>query len=141
MSNLNRQALRITLVVAGLFALFSGLDQALGGYHTLGWMGQPSFFEVTDPEAFRVADNHQRFLGGVWTAMGLMILWGSANPQKHAGTLNFIFGAVVLGGLARFSQMDAGVVFGPVLAALLVELVGMPVLFVWLSRSMAKSPA
>ncbi|HEU5103375.1 MAG TPA: hypothetical protein VFU22_30350 [Roseiflexaceae bacterium] len=40
------------------------------------------------------------------------------------------------GGLARFSQMNPSVIFGPgVLVPLLPELVAMPLLYVWLSTA------
>ena len=128
--------LRLVLLLAAVFALFSGLDQALGGLRTLGWMGQPPFFDVTDQGAFLVADNHQRFLGGVWTGLGLALLVGQGNLRTHHAMLKLICGLVFLGGLARFSQLNLEVTLGPaILGALLVELVGMPLLYVWIGRA------
>lgn len=133
---MNLMALRTVLVLAAAFALFSGLDQALGGLRTLGWMQQPDFFDVTDAAAFLVVDNHQRFLGGVWTGLGAMLLLAATNPHEHAAAIKLVAGVVFLGGLARFSQLNLEVTFGPdILGALVVELLGMPVLFAWVSRS------
>ena len=142
MSTANLIVVRIALAVAGVFALVTGLDQALGGYFTLGWMGQPEFFHITNQDAFLVADNHQRFMGGVWTGIGLALLYAQTNLRRHQAVLNSAFAFVFLGGLARFSQMNLDVTFGPdILAALIVELVGMPVLYVLLSRAVAQMSA
>ncbi|MEM7157667.1 MAG: DUF4345 domain-containing protein [Myxococcota bacterium] len=131
-------ALRISLLVAGVFAFVTGLDQALGGFHTLGWLGQPQWFETTNQAAFLVADNHQRFMGGVWTGIGLMLLFAQRDLVRHQDLLKASFAIVFVGGLARFSQMNPDIVFGPdIIVALIVELLGMPLLFVWLTRAVA----
>ena len=140
MAKLNDAALRLTLVLAGLFAVLSGIDTALGGLETLGWMGQAAFYEVSDQAGFLVADNHQRFLGGVWTGLGLAIFFALRDLERHRTALALVFGMVFLGGLSRFSQLNLAVTFGPDIAgALFVELVGMPALFIWLQRTVKRA--
>lgn len=133
MRNAAPTGLRIVLMFAGAFALVTGLDQALGGLATLGWMGQPDFYAITDRSAFLVADNHQRFLGGIWTGIGVALFVGLTNLPRYEDVLRLCFGLVFVGGLARFSQMNLEVTFGPaVLGSLATELIGMPLLVVWL---------
>lgn len=136
----NSIALRFILILGGVFAVYSGLDQALGGLFTLGWMGQQVFFEIADQHLFLVADNHHRFLGGVWTGIGLFFFLAITNLEKYQIGLYFAFSSIFIGGLARFSQMNFDIIFGPeVVGALLVEIIGMPLLFLWLLRSVRQA--
>ena len=134
-------ALRIVLVLAGAFTLFTGINLAFGGMLTLGWQGSNAFLAVTDEHAFLVQDSHIRFFGGLWMGVGALLMAATANLSKYRGPLNMAFALIFLGGLARMSQMHLEVTFGPdILGSLLAELVGMPLLYVWLSRA-AHQPA
>ncbi|NKC00665.1 MAG: DUF4345 domain-containing protein [Pseudomonadales bacterium] len=132
----NQIVLKIILALLGVFVVFSGLDMTLGGFFTLGWMEQVTFFEVVDDAKFQEADNHYRFLGGVWTGMGVLLILSVTNLKKYQSMLTLVFACVFLGGLARLSQMNAEVLLSPgVLWAFVVEVVGMPLLYLWLSKS------
>lgn len=136
MSNKSLLGLRVVLVLAGAFIVFTGLDIALGGISTLGWQVQTSFLEVTDSAAFSAQDSHVRFLGGLWTAVGLMFIAAARSPSAYRPALYFAYAAIFLGGLARFSQMDFDTLFGPaIVGSLAAELIGMPLLFYWTRRS------
>ena len=128
--------LRVVLVLAGAFIVFTGLDVALGGILTLGWQVQSPFLEVTDRTVFLVQDSHTRFLGGVWTALGVLFIAAARAPSAHKPVLYFAYAAVFLGGLARLSQLQFDTIFGPdIVGSLIAELIGMPLLFLWTRRS------
>ena len=129
-------ALRVVLVLAGAFIAFTGLNTALGGIPTLGWQGQTPFLQVTDQAAYLVQDSHTRFLGGVWTALGVLFIVAARAPAAYRPVLYFAYAAVFLGGLARLSQLEFGTIFGPdIVGSLIAELIGMPLLFLWTRRS------
>lgn len=135
MQKTSERAFGLVLVLVGLFVVFVGLNVGLGGILTLGWQGQVPFFTVTQPHIFLVQDSHTRFFGGMFGTAGVFLLLASGNVQRAAPVLYFIFAALFVGGLSRFSQLRADVVLGPdLLGSVLAELVLMPVLMWWLGR-------
>jgi hypothetical protein len=132
-SNLSAFGLRAALFLAGANTVFTGLNRAFGGIATLGWQGANDFVQVVAEHAYLVQDNHSRFLGGVWTAIGVLLLFAPLDLKRFQPALNFIFAAIFAGGLARLTQIDTGVVFGPdIVVSLVAEIVGMPLLYLWL---------
>ncbi|WP_417520166.1 DUF4345 domain-containing protein [Minwuia sp.] len=126
---------RIFLCLGGLFIVFTGLDFSLGGIMTMGWQTSGAFLAVTDADAFAAQDNHVRFIGGVWLAVGLLLLLGAVCPRPMKPVLYACFFAIFVGGLARLSAADMDILFGPeVLGSLALELIGMPLVAYWLSR-------
>ena len=133
MNKTSEIALRVVLVLTGAFIVYTGIDMAFGGMRTLGWQVPGPFFDVTDPHTFLVQDSHSRFLGGVWLALGLVLLLGATNLKRYAPLLKLAFVLIFAGGLARISQPD--ILFdSAILGSFVAEIIGMPVLFVWLSR-------
>jgi hypothetical protein len=140
-SLLNVNALRAALVLAGANTLFTGLNRAFGGIATLGWQGSTEFLTVLSEHDYLIQDNHNRFLGGVWAGIGLMLIVAPLDLARFRPILNFIFALIFIGGLSRFTIMRADVVFGPdIVVSLIAELVGMPLLFFWLARVL-RSPS
>lgn len=136
----NAIALRVVLILAGLVIIFTGVNTAFGGMLTLGWQGQTTFFEVTDQHSYLVQDSHIRFLGGLWMGMGLLFIFAARNVERHQNVLKFALVLIFLGGLARFSQMQLDITFGKeIVGSLVAELVGMPLLYFWLSRTLKKA--
>lgn len=139
MSNAGAIGLRIVLFLAGILIVFTGLNIAFGGMLTLGWQGQTAFFEVTHKHAYLTQDSHIRFLGGLWTGIGLLFMVASTNPQRYQSGLKIAFVLILLGGMARFSQMQIDIIFGKdIVGSLVAELAGMPLLYFWLSRTVKK---
>jgi hypothetical protein len=139
-TNASSIALRIVLVIAGLLIVVTGLNIALGGMLTLGWQGQTVFFQVTDEYSYLVQDSHIRFIGGLWLAVGLFFVIASTNLPRFRDALILAFALIFVGGLARFSQMRLDIIFGPeIVASLIAELVGMPLLYLWLTRTLRKA--
>lgn len=128
--------LRLVLALVGLAILTLGMDVVFGGIRTLGWMGPTDFVEVTNQIDFSVQDNHVRFLGGVFTASGLVFLSGALLFHTLRRTLIVLCGAVFLAGLSRFTTPEFATVLNPgVLPSLLLELIFFPALAVWIYRA------
>jgi len=79
MKNASAIGLRVVLILAGIVIIFTGVNTAFGGMLTLGWQGQTKFFEITDKHSYLVQDSHIRFLGGLWTGIGLFFIVASSN--------------------------------------------------------------
>ncbi|MCW3091643.1 MAG: hypothetical protein JWP81_2712 [Ferruginibacter sp.] len=132
--------LRIVLILMGLFIISSGLNIGLGGMLTLGWGGPNNFFEVTNMRPYLVQDSHVRFVGGIWLGIGLFFLIAATDLKKYKLNLCFSFALIFLGGLLRLAQMHFEITFGlPVVGSLIAELVGMPLLYLWLTKVLQDS--
>lgn len=126
---------RIFLALGGLFIVFTGLDFSLGGMKTMGWQTDVPFLQIVEPEAFAAQDNHVRFIGGVWLAVGLLLLLGAASPGPMKQVLYACFFAIFVGGLARLTAADMDLLLSDGIAgSLALELIGMPLVAFWLSR-------
>jgi uncharacterized protein DUF4345 len=136
MATARRIAIRVVLVLAGASILITGINVAFGGIRTLGWQGERMFFEVTNQTAFLAQDSHVRFLGGLWLGVGLFFILASTNLAKYRDALSIVLALIFLGGLARLTQMHLETTLGPsILGSFIAELVGMPVLYFWLSKA------
>jgi hypothetical protein len=139
MKNASAIGLRVVLILAGIVIIFTGINTAFGGMLTLGWQGQTTFFEITDQHSYLVQDSHIRFLGGLWMGIGLLFIVASSHVERYQSALKFALVLIFLGGLARFSQMQLDITLGKdIVGSLAAELVGMPLLYFWLSRTVKK---
>lgn len=128
--------LRLVLAAAGGFIVFTGVNIGFGGMRSLGRLGSNQFLTVTDSTAFAVQDSHVRFVGGVWLALGLTFMAGAVRLASLRKLLLFGCGLIFLGGFARFSSGDLGSLVSPrLIGSLGAELIGMPVLALWIWRS------
>jgi len=135
-SSTSARALRVVLVVLGAVSAFVAINVAFGGLETLGLQGPTKYFQVTNHEAYLLRDSHARFYGGVYLGIAAFLIVASTNLAKHRGALNVVFALIFLGGVARLTQLEPGVTFGPTLAvSSLIELVGMPALTLWLAAA------
>ena len=140
--SLNLTALRVVLLLAGLFVVLTGVNIGYGGMASLGLMGSNTFFTVTDPLAFNVQDSHVRFVGGVWLGIGLIFLAASVWPKRMSTPVLVGCGLIFIGGWSRLSGHDLSLVFGPRLVGSLgAELIGVPVLALWVWRTQHARPA
>lgn len=140
MSSISTIALKVVLVLAGAFIVFTGVNVGFGGMLTLGLQGANDFFEVTSEPAYLAQDSHIRFLGGLWLGIGLLFAVSVIDLARFRPLLNFAFALIFVGGLTRFTMMRPDVLFGPDIAgSLAAELVGMPLLYLWLSRVVTQS--
>lgn len=126
---------RFVLVLSGALVVFLGLNVALAGIPTMSWLGERPFFSVTDAAQYALIDNHVRFFGGLFTGLGLFIVFAATDPVRYRQALTLTFAAIFVGGLARFSAPEIAVVFeNEIVTSLAAELLLMPVLIFWLSR-------
>ena len=70
-------ALRALLALTGLGVLVIGANVGLGGIRTMGLQVDPGFVVEVEAEAFFDQDNHVRYLGGVFAAMGTALIAGA----------------------------------------------------------------
>ncbi len=129
-------ALRAVLVLAGLFIAYTGVDSAFGGVASLGFQSASDFFAINDAAAFAVRDSNVRFLGGLWIGVGALFVAGAIWLRTLKPAVCAAFVLVFAGGLARFTAVETGPLFGGVLTGSLVaELAAMPLLLVWTLRT------
>ena len=81
--NVSRTGLRVAMVLFGLAVIFTGLNRAYGGIATLGWQGRRTSPTVANQQVWLIQDNHTRFLGGVWTAVGLSDAGRAGQPAGN----------------------------------------------------------
>lgn len=129
--------LRGVLAVVGAFIIFLGLNVGLGGIQTLGWQGGAvDFLTVTSAAVFDVRDSHVRFNGGVWLALGLLMLAGSFAFQRLRSVLVALTFMIFVGGIARLSGGDLTPLLSSDIApSFLFEIIIAPLLGVWITKA------
>lgn len=131
--------LKIVLVLGGLYIIGSGLNIALGGIATMGWGSQHGFVSATNVHDYLIQDSHVRFVGGVWTGIGLFVLYSISDLARYRPYLFLCCALIFFGGLCRLSEGRPDVTFSsPILYSFCAELIGVPLLCWWLYRSLAK---
>jgi len=139
MHSFSQRSFQAVLLLMGIGITWIGLDVGLGGLDTLGWQGREPFFQIVSEPGFLIQDSHQRFLGGLFGAIGLFCLWAAFRPQQYVGELRLIFGAIFIGGLARLSQQRLDVIYSQdIVFTAGFELILMPILLLW-SRTIPES--
>jgi hypothetical protein len=125
--------LRVLLFLGGVFAVFSGMKSVFGGFQDAGGL-------VLTHEQL-VQNNHIRFLGGLWTGVGVLFLLAPFNLKYFQPMLYLAFALIFAGGIARLTVMRSDVLLDPVvLASLVAELALMPALAYWLARTAPDRP-
>jgi hypothetical protein len=132
--------LRMILAITGCVIVWLGLNVGLGGIQTLGWQGSADFMDVTDEAIYAIRDNHVRFIAGVWSAVGLLMIAGAFWIRQMRGLLLSLFAMIFVGGLMRLSAADFGLLLSADIApSLIAELVLFPLLALWIYRSEANA--
>jgi hypothetical protein len=119
-----RRALQVALACLALVPVAAGLAGVLRGPAMIdGLAGTPS------------ADSHMRYLSGLLLAIGAA--WWTTIPaiERHGARVRLLAALVVCGGLARLlSLVVVGMPSGPMLGALVMELVVTPAIALWQAR-------
>lgn len=135
MNNIGANTLKLVLIIVGAIIILIGINVGFGGIKTLGWQGSTNFVEVIDEGRYLIEDSHVRFLGGVFGAIGVFLIFATTNLPKYQQGLTLAFGLIFVGGLARFTMGDSDITFGAnIIGSLAAELILMPILVFWLSR-------
>jgi hypothetical protein len=136
--NTSNSILRGILVLAGTAIVALGANVGFGGIQTLGWQGGGDFLAVTDATEFGIHDSHVRFIGGVWLAVGLIMLAGAVAFRPMRPVLTALMAMIFVGGLVRLSAWDAAILTNLSIApSLFLELVFFPLLGLWIARTEA----
>lgn len=132
----NGRALNAVLVVVGVAICILGLNIGLGGIRTLGWQGARDFISITDQAVFATQDSHIRFIGGLWFGFGVLFVAGGFMLERLRQVLIALCGTIALAGLFRFGGPDVqGLASAAIAPSLVLELLGFPVLALWLAKS------
>ena len=130
-------ALKVVLLLIGAAIVMLGLNVGLGGIRTLGWQLSPDFLTITNADIFHTQDSHIRFMGGVWFGIGGLFLASVVAFEKLRTVLIALCAVIAVAGLFRLSSLNAELIFSAeILPSLVFEIVGFPLLCVWLFRSM-----
>jgi len=95
-------AYRIALAVMGLSAIYAGILNSLLASGVV-----EKFYEVelTSAELVTALDLQVRILAGMWTALGLFVLFAIPNFGKYIVPLYFVFLGFALSALGEFATM------------------------------------
>ncbi len=127
---------RFVLLLIGVAIILLGINVGFGGIKTLGWQVPTDFIHIADANAFAQQDNHVRFLGGFWFGAGLVFVFAALKPHGARPILTALIVMIVAGGVARVMSLDATVLLDPsILQSLVLELVGFPLLAVWIHKT------
>ena len=126
---MEKRLLQIALAFGGLIAVGAGMVGGLHGTLMLGDWGDVSL------------DSHFRYLSGL--LLGLGVAYWSTIPEieRHEARLGLVTLVVVTGGFFRALGLLANGSPGlPMRVALVVELVGAPLLYLWQRRIARLAP-
>jgi hypothetical protein len=119
-----RQALQVAVALLALVPVAAGLAGVLRGPAMMGDLpGTPS------------EDSHVRYLSGLLLAIG--VAWWStlAAIERHGTRMRLLTALVACGGFARLLSLAmVGLPSGPMLGALVLELVVTPTIALWQAR-------
>jgi len=92
---------RIALAIMGLSALYAGgLNMLLAS----GVVEKFYFVELAEGDVTEAIDIQVRILAGMWTAMGLFVLFSIRNFSKYIVALHFVFLGFALSAIGEFAS-------------------------------------
>lgn len=128
----SRRALLVLIGIVGAIAVGGG-----GAGIVLGAVTS------ADPQRVAVATSSEyRFLSGVWLALGLSLWWSLVRPETRAGMTRIVLIVAITGGLGRLvSLLVDGWPGAGFVSALVIELIGLPLLLWWHLRIIQCEPS
>jgi hypothetical protein len=126
---MEKRLLQATVAVAGLIPVSAGMIGGLKGTLMLGDTGDIAL------------DSHYRYLSGLLLAIGVAYWSTIPDIERQGARFGLLTVLVVTGGFFRAVGMLMGGSPGPAMsAALVVELVAAPLLYLWQLRVMRLAP-
>jgi hypothetical protein len=120
---LERRLLQVSVAIAGLVPVAGGLAGVLWGPAVLGEPAQGPF------------DSHFRYLSGLLAAIGVAYWTAIPEIETEGAKFALLTVIVVAGGFSRaLGMLIAGPPGGVMSAALIMELVVTPLLYLWQAR-------
>lgn len=122
-----RNALQVCLIVVALIVMITAILGLLGTLNPL----YSAILLPHDP----LLDTNLRFFAGLWLVIGLAILATVRNFEHHLGMYNLIWAMLFVGGVGRMvSLIMMGPPLFPLVALMILELSGAPLLAYWQNR-------
>jgi hypothetical protein len=122
----SREAVVATIAVLGAVPVASG---------TLGMIAGPEGAPGGGPTTPSV-DSEYRFVNLFWAAAGVILWWSLRKPDERAHVTRLLLGLAAAGGLPRLLSIARKGLPHPVFrAALVLELVIVPIVLVWHARA------
>ena len=120
---MERRLLQISVAIAGLAPVAGGLAGVFGGAAALGEQAHSPF------------DSHFRYLSGLLVGLGVAYWSTIPDIERQEARISLVTLIVVTGGFFRaLGLLASGSPGWPMRAALVVELVGAPLLYLWQRR-------
>jgi hypothetical protein len=120
---IEKYALQAVLLLVALIPLSAGLAGVITG---------PAFFQIA---ASVSADSHMRYLSGLLLGIGILALTVIPHVERHTERMGALTLIVFVGGLSRlWALLLVGKPNAVMTAALFVELLLTPALFLWVRR-------
>jgi len=93
---------------------------------------QDPIYKAALSSAPPVLDSNLRFFGGLWLALGLMLMWASSDLDQNASLFRFAWFGIFLGGIGRMiSIVSVGLPPLPFVFFTILEIVGAPLFLMW----------
>jgi hypothetical protein len=124
---INKRLLQVMTAGVGAIAVVTGV---------LGLFGlSASIYADQGFPAYALLDSNLRFLCGVWSGMGLAILWLVPRIETETVLFRVLWGMIFLGGLGRLlSMIFHGWPPAPFIVFTGLEILGAPVFIAWQAR-------
>jgi hypothetical protein len=128
---MSKKILQIVLAILGLIPILTGILDLVLGASSLNLDGALLSSEVVNNI---VLDSQIRFLGAIWLGFGMILYWILFSIEKQTILFRLVAGSIFLGGIGRLtSALLVGLPPILLIAATVLELVGMPLLVLWQS--------
>ena len=119
-----RRALQVCLVLVALVVIVTGILGMLGADNPL--------YASIEPPRVPLLDTNLRFYSGLWLVLGIAILATVRTFEHHKDVYSLIWAMLFVGGVGRMmSLITVGTPPFPIVALMILELSGAPMLAYW----------
>jgi hypothetical protein len=128
---MNKRVLQTVLAILGLIPILTGgLDLVLGA-RSLHVAGSSMPLDTVNDI---VLDSQIRFLAATWFGVGIILYWIIPSIDRQTTLFRLLMGGIFLGGIGRISSaILLGIPPVQFIIAIMLELVGVPILVLWQS--------